>query len=444
VQTVTELTQSIRGLLETEFPFVTVSGEISNLRQPYSGHIYFTLKDSSAQIRAVLFKSQLRYLAKPPENGQQVVCRGRISVYEPRGEYQVIVDFIEESGTGALQLAFEQLKNRLADEGLFEESRKKPLPYLPETVFVITSPDGAALFDFLRIAGNRFPTVPINILPVRVQGEEAADEIITAFSLLNRMIEENPKMSAADHVVVLCRGGGSIEDLWTFNEEKVARAIVRSHIPVVSAIGHEVDFTISDFVADHRSPTPTAAARDVLPDQTVLKKQIFELQKRLASNINQNLLRLRQHIRYHQQQLGDPDSLITHARLRLDNSQLALSRGLTHIIHSKTQSLQQAAARLTQQQPSLKIQRQKQTVRELAEKLSFFISRYIERKRNDTERAEALLRAVSPLAVLDRGYAIVQKPSAEVVKSSRQVKKGEQLSITLHEGSLRSTVTDVE
>lgn len=443
IQSVTELTQSIRGLLETEFPFVTVSGEISNLRQPYSGHVYFTLKDSNAQIRGVLFKSQLRYLAKTPENGQQVVCRGRISVYEPRGEYQIIVDFIEDSGTGALQLAFEQLKNRLADEGLFEESRKKPLPFLPETIFLITSPGGAALFDFLRIAGSRFPSIPITILPVRVQGEGAADDIIAAFSSLNSLIEENPDMSAADQVVVLCRGGGSIEDLWTFNEEKVARSIVRCHIPVVSAVGHEIDFTISDFVADHRSPTPTAAARDVLPDQTVLRKHIHESQKRLTTTMNQYLSSLRQDILLQQQQLGDPVSLITHARLKLDNSQLGLSQAMSKIIHTNTHSLQQAAARLAEQRPSLKIQRQKQVVRQLSAQLSFFIARLIERKKNKANQLESLLNAVSPLAVLNRGYSIVQKPNGEVVKSSIQVQKDEELAITLHDGSLRSKVTDV-
>ena len=444
VQTVTELTRSIRGLLETEYPFVTVNGEISNLRQPYSGHTYFTLKDSGAQIRSVLFKSQLRYLASPPENGQQVICRGRLSVYEPRGEYQIIVDYIEESGVGTLQLAFEELKKQLAAEGLFDEHRRKPLPFLPEKVFVITSPDGAALFDFLKIAGSRFPSIPISIYPVRVQGENSAKEIVAALEQINRHIEADEETSAADQVIVVCRGGGSIEDLWTFNEEKVARAIAHSHIPVVSAVGHEIDFTIADFVADHRSPTPTAAAKDVLPDHTLLKNHLMKMRNRLISTLNKTIITLRQDVRIQQQQLGDPFSILGHARLKLDNNQLALSSAMTNVLHRHSQILHTMAARLSDQRPSRKIVGQKHALRELSGKLSLFMNRQIERKRSQVEKTAALLNAVSPLAVLRRGYAIVKKPTDEVIKSSRQVKKGEELVITLHQGLLHSTVTDIE
>lgn len=444
VQTVTELTRSIRGLLETEFPFVTVSGEISNLRQPYSGHTYFTLKDSGAQIRGVLFKSQLRYLSSPPENGQQVICRGRLSVYEPRGEYQIIIDFMEDSGIGTLQLAFEELKNQLAGEGLFQESRKKPLPFLPEKVFMITSPNGAALFDFLRIAASRFPSIPISIFPVRVQGDGSAEEIVSALEQINRHIEANEETSARDQVIVVCRGGGSIEDLWSFNEEKVARSIAGSRIPVVSAVGHEIDFTIADFVADHRSPTPTAAAKDVLPDHTLLKKHLLNFRTRLISTLNKMIISLRQDIRIHQQQLGDPLSIINHARLQLDNNQLALSRAMAHIFHGHSHNLQKITARLSEQRPSQRIQRQKQVLRELSGKLTFFITRHIERRRSEVVKSAALLSAVSPLNVLSRGYAIVKKPTEEVIKSSIQVKKGEELIITLHQGRLHSTVTDVK
>lgn len=444
VQTVTELTRSIRGLLETEYPFVTVSGEISNLRQPYSGHSYFTLKDSGAQIRGVLFKSQLRYLSSPPENGQQVLCRGRISVYEPRGEYQIIVDFIQDSGVGTLQLAFEELKKQLAAEGLFEESRKRSLPFLPEKVFVVTSPNGAALFDFLRIAGSRFPSIPISIYPVRVQGDGSAEEIVTALEQINRQIETDKEISAANQVIVVCRGGGSIEDLWAFNEEKVARAIASSHIPIVSAVGHEIDFTIADFVADHRSPTPTAAAKDVLPDHTLLKNHLKEIRNRLISTLNKTIIKFRQDVRIQQQQLGDPFSILGHARLKLDNNQLALSSAMTNVLHRHTQTLHKIAARLSNQRPSRKIESQKHALRELSEKLSFFINRQIERKRSEIEKTVTLLNAVSPLAVLSRGYAIVKKPTDEVIKSSRQVKRGEELIITLHQGSLHSTVTEIE
>ncbi len=288
VQSVSELTRSIRGLLETQFSFVTVTGEISNMRRPYSGHLYFTLKDADAQIKVVLFKNQQRYLSAPLQDGEQVICRGRISVYEPRGEYQIIADFVENQGTGTLQIAFDRLKKRLDAEGLFDADRKKELPFLPEKIFLVTSPSGAALFDFLNIAATRFPGVPIVIFPVRVQGDGAAEEISRAISLLNSREKSG--------VIVLCRGGGSLEDLWAFNEEQVAYAIEASQLPVVSAVGHEVDFTIADFVADHRSPTPTAAAKDVLPDGEALRQHLEALQARITNGMTRKIESLRQKI----------------------------------------------------------------------------------------------------------------------------------------------------
>ena len=255
ILTVTELTRSIRGILETEFPFITVSGEISNLRQPYSGHVYLTLKDENSQIKAVLFKLQQKYLRELPADGQKVICRGRISVYEPRGEYQLIIDYLERLGTGELQVAFGMLKQKLADEGLFDPVTKKEIPRFPARIALVTSPEGAALHDFLKVALERYPSQPIEIFPVRVQGKEAATEITNALVQLNQL--------QRSEVIVLCRGGGSIEDLWPFNEESVARAIYASHIPVVSAVGHEIDYTIADFVADLRAPTPSAAAETI-------------------------------------------------------------------------------------------------------------------------------------------------------------------------------------
>ena len=275
ILSITEITQSITGLLEPEFPFATVAGEVSNLKRPYSGHLYFTIKDDNAQLKAVLFKQQQRYLSDLPRDGQQIVCRGRISVYEPRGEYQLIVDFLQARGEGSQQLLFEQLKKQLAEEGLFAAEHKKPIPFLPAKIALITSPDGAALYDFLKIALTRFPAIPIEILPVRVQGEEAANEIINGLALIN-----NRKSS---EVIVICRGGGSLEDLWPFNEERLARAIHASEIPVVSAIGHEIDFTIADFVADLRAPTPSAAAESIVPDIFKLRQFLDSLKQRLLS-----------------------------------------------------------------------------------------------------------------------------------------------------------------
>ena len=270
--TVSEINDSIRGILEVQFPFVSVAGEISNLRQPLSGHCYFTLKDERTQIRAVLFKMQQRYLSSKPADGQMVICHGRISVYEARGEYQLIVDTIDLHGTGIMQLEFEKLKHKLAAEGLFDQDVKTQLPFLPEHITLVTSPKGAAVHDFIRIAQARCPTTKIAVFPVSVQGNQAAGEISRAITAINNHLSTD--------IIVLCRGGGSLEDLWTFNEEKVARAIAGSTIPIVSAIGHEIDYTIADFVADLRAPTPSGAAEMLLPETQALKSQINELQNR--------------------------------------------------------------------------------------------------------------------------------------------------------------------
>jgi exodeoxyribonuclease VII large subunit len=438
VQTVTELTRSIRGLLETEFSFVTVSGEISNLKQPYSGHCYFTLKDREAQIRVVLFKNQQRYLETPLQDGRQVICRGRISVYEPRGEYQIIADFVDSYGTGALQAAFDRLKKKLADEGLFDSAQKKELPFLPEKIFLVTSPRGAALFDFLRIARGRFPSVPIEISPVRVQGEGAAEEISRAITAIN-------SRAADDGVIVLCRGGGSLEDLWAFNEEKTARAIFESRLPVVSAVGHEVDFTIADFVADHRSPTPTAAARDVLPDRETLRQRLAAIAGRLTSCTQTKLEMLRRQVRFEQQRLGDPTALLRHFRLVLDHSRLAMTGAMARVIHHNQERLQRLENRLAMQNPARQLVHRRQLVDELGERIMVFTRMQLERKRQELARAAVLLDAVSPLAVLGRGYAIVSRAEdGRVIRSANQTRPGELLRIRLHEGSLVSEVKERE
>ncbi len=437
VQSVTELTRSIRGLLETEFAFVTVSGEISNLSKPYSGHFYFTLKDENAQIKAVLFKGQQKYLNVPLENGSQVICRGRISVYEPRGDYQIIADTVESFGTGNLQIAFEQLKKKLEGEGLFHAERKKELPFLPEKIFLVTSPKGAALFDFLRIAESRFPAVPIEIYPVRVQGDGAASEIARALSTINDR-EKNG-------VIVLCRGGGSLEDLWTFNEEQVARAIYVSHLPVVSAVGHEVDFTIADFVADHRSPTPTAAARDVLPDRESLKRRVENLSVQIRSVLQRKVEIFRQKLKFEKQRLGDPSAILNHYRLLLDNMQLNMSNALISSLNQQKSQLREINSRLDMQNPARKVMHHRHVVETLSERLVILIRMQMERKQKRFEKNAALLDAVSPLSVLGRGYGIIRrKPDGRVVRSPSQVSPGDTLQITVHKGEFSATVTDTE
>ena len=263
VYSVSALTRELKNLVESKYRFIQVQGEVSNLKRPYSGHSYFTLKDDRAQLRAVLFKGNSRYLQKPIEDGQQVICHGRISIYEPRGDYQLIVDTVDFQGSGLLQVKFEELKKKLAAEGLFDPDKKQPVQKFPREIVLVTSPTGAAVHDFLKIWRKR--DVPCNILlfPVRVQGSGAADEISQAITTVNKHF---PQVDC----IVMCRGGGSLEDLWAFNEEVVARSIAESRLPVVSAIGHEIDFTISDFCADIRAATPTAAAEQLIPDRRQL------------------------------------------------------------------------------------------------------------------------------------------------------------------------------
>lgn len=434
VQTVGEVTGSLKGLLETSFPFVTVVGEVSNLRRPYSGHIYFTLKDSRAQLRAVLFKIQQRYLNEPLRDGQEVVCRGRISLYEPRGEYQLIVDVVDGKGEGALQVAFAELKQRLTVEGLFDPVHKKSLPYLPRRIGVITSPDGAALHDFLHMASCRFSGLPIEIYPVRVQGEGAAAEVVEALAACNHR--------ATVDVIVLCRGGGSIEDLQIFNQESVARGIFRSAIPVVAAIGHEVDYTIADFVADYRAPTPTAAAEAVMPERAVISERVLEQLERVVAAMARALTGRRQRIDLLRRTLTDPSALLAGHLLGLDQRQHLLLQALQNILRQGRTRLDRVTMRLLEQNPRERLLYQRQWVAELSRKTAVMAAMHLERKSARLQRAAALLDAVSPLAVLGRGYAIARTvPDGAVIRDKAQVDKGDIVEILLRSGTLSCEVT---
>jgi exodeoxyribonuclease VII large subunit len=441
ILTVTELTRSIRGILETEFPFVTVTGEISNLRQPYSGHLYCTLKDEDSQLKAVLFKTQQKYIRELPEEGQQVICRGRISVYEPRGEYQLIIDYIERLGTGELQIAFENLKLKLAREGLFDQEPKKEIPRFPSRVALVTSPEGAALYDFLKVALQRFPSQPIEIYPVRVQGKEAAPEICEALAALN-------KIKRCD-VIVLCRGGGSIEDLWPFNEENVARAIYLSDIPVVSAIGHEIDFTIADFVADLRTPTPTAAAEAVVPNKQVLAEHIQRLTLILSKTVLQSIREKRHQIRLQQRMLGDPRSLISHFFMYLDNVYSSMMHVYKSFLYRRTMELESLSGRLHKLSPVQQLSYKQQWTREISRRLQSMMLQDLQKKRDRLTAATTLLDAMSPLGVLGRGYAVVrsgpqEKPPGQLIRTCKQVAVGKNLEVILQEGKIGCEVTEIK
>ena len=338
IYTVSALTREIRDRLETYFSLVWVSGEVSNLRQPLSGHYYFTLKDAGAQLRAVLFKGSHQHLRFKPQEGSQFLCRGRLTVYEPRGEYQVVVDYLEPLGLGALAQAFEVLKTRLKDEGLFAPELKKPLPFLPRKIALVTSPTGAAVKDFLRLLRQRFPQVEVLIYPVKVQGVSAAGEIAAALDDLGAY--------PGVEVIVLARGGGSLEDLWPFNEEIVARAIHRCPIPVVSAVGHEVDFTIADFVADKRAPTPSAAVELVVPDLAELHRRLTRLGSGLAGALARRRDVARQHLMLMARRLPDMRRSLVDLRLRVDEQAETLVRRAHRSVTHHDQALRLATSRL--------------------------------------------------------------------------------------------------
>ncbi len=341
IHSVSELTETLKRKLETEYRFVHIQGEVSNLRRPFSGHLYFSLKDHSAQIKAVLFKGQKKYLSAEIEDGQHIICHGRISVYAPRGEYQIIVDTVDHYGAGLLQMQFEQLKQRLAQEGLFDSERKKPLPPFPRDLAVITSPTGAALFDFLKIADMRRTFTKILVYPVRVQGKGAAEEIAAAVRRLNRDIRPD--------ILVLCRGGGSIEDLQAFNEEVVARAIFDSRVPVVTGVGHETDTTIADYCADMRAPTPTGAAELLFRDGGQAQAHVAAMKRRLASRITSLLEERELRVRQSARLLGDMDSVFIPLSLRLDMQITRIFEKVQGILQRRTARLHALKMRLEMQ-----------------------------------------------------------------------------------------------
>ncbi len=431
---VSELTSAIKSLLEGRFPFINVVGEISNLRRPGSGHLYFTLKDGRAQIKTVLFKMQQRYLEKQPRDGQMVVCRGRISVYEPRGDYQLIVDALEFHGAGTLQLAFEQLKAKLAAEGLFEQADKKELPPLPRHITLVTSPTGAAVHDFIRIAQRRYPQVRISVYPVAVQGDTAAGEIREAIVDINSQMDTD--------IIVLCRGGGSIEDLWAFNDEQLAGTIHGSTIPVVSAVGHEIDFTIADFAADLRAPTPSGAAEMLLPDSSILADRIAELARRLRHTMQSRMDRYQDQLALYRQQLGGATHPLDTLMLHLDHLAGNMEHAMQNLLTTRQARLNELDSRLQQKNPLQVLLLFQHNILGLERRLQQAGKRVIRENEQTLARAAGLLDAVSPLSTLARGYAIARKKSGrkKIITTVDQVCNGEKIEIILHQGRLDCSV----
>ena len=429
IYSVSELNANIKALLEESFPFIWIFGEISNFRIPASGHYYFSLKDAASQISAVMFRGQQRKLKFEPEDGMSVTGMGRISVYEPRGTYQIIVEYLEPSGVGALQIAFEQLKKRLADEGLFDDEHKTQLPFIPNKISVITSPSGAVVHDILQVINRRYPNVAIRIIPVKVQGEGAVEEIVSAVDLLNTIDECD--------VAILARGGGSLEDLQAFNSEPVARAIFASRIPIISAVGHETDYTIADFVADLRAPTPSAAAEMVVPEKSALERRCKEIEALLQTKIIYYFNNLKIRIQEISKRLADPRRKIEDLRLRIDDLNLRLNRILVNRIRRDRENLAFRADRLSANNPRFLIRKVKKQLEQNYNNLlkSFIILK--SSKKNRIRELTAKLDALSPIAILSRGYSITRTiPDAKVVKDPHTVSLNQDLEVIVAKGRL--------
>jgi len=477
---VSELTARIRDLLEDEFPEIWVEGEVSNLHAAQSGHLYFTLKDAKSQLKCVCFRDQLRGLKFRPEDGLQVTVRGGLSIYDARGEYQLYVSQIEPVGLGALQLAFEQLKKRLEAEGLFDASRKKALPMLPRRIGVVTSPTGAAVRDIVRVLRRRFPNACVQIYPVKVQGEGAAKEIVAGLKYFN--------VALSVDVLILARGGGSLEDLWSFNEEIVARAIVESLIPIITGVGHETDFTIADFVADLRAPTPSAAAEIVVKTRQELDGRIAELQRRVAHRtrylmsewrhrvrdleVHRGFRQVELILRRRRQEVDEftsslADSLqvrlkVAHRRLTLSSARVAsfdlrgraeafrlrlarrsadLRGALERAVARKRRRFAMAEVRVASLDLRARVGRLRRRLERTADDLRARIDRAMTATRRRLEAADVRLRERSPFALLERGYAIAYDANGRVLRSPDQVALGEDIAVRLARGEIGARVT---
>jgi exodeoxyribonuclease VII large subunit len=430
VLTVAALTERLRAVVEERFPAVWVAGEISNFRLYGSGHAYFTLKDAEAQISAVLFRNRARRIRFEPRDGLAVLAFGSIEVYGQRGAYQLVVELLEPRGFGARQLAFEQLKARLEAEGLFAAARKRPLPRFPRKIGLVTSRDGAALRDMLRVIGRRFGELTVVLAPAKVQGEGAAAEIAQGLADLDAL---------GDVDVIICgRGGGSLEDLWAFNEETVARAIAASKVPVISAVGHEVDVTIADFVADLRAPTPSAAAELVVREKHAVAEALAQLRLRLARAMARRHERERARLEAlaGRRVLTDPARPLREWQRRLDGARQRLVRAASARLGAATHRYELTASALKAASPFLRLREDRRRLEAARARLGDGVRRRVVGAEHRLGLAVGRLNSLSPLAVLGRGYSLTRRPSGEIVRSARQLAAGDDVRVLLHEGTI--------
>ena len=430
ILSISELNKTVKDLLETEFSFIYVEGEISNFSRPSSGHWYFTLKDEKAQIRCAMFRNQNRSVPFEPKNGQQVVLYGKVTLYEGRGDFQIITSSLELSGDGELRRSFERLKASLQKEGFFDQQKKKAIPKFPKKIAVITSPSGAAIKDIFSVVYRRFPALGMTVIPTQVQGEEAVPQIVNAIETAN-------KQNSLYDLILLSRGGGSLEDLWAFNTEPVAKAIFSSSIPVVSAVGHESDFTISDFVADLRAPTPSSAAEQITPDAEMLKNDILETSDRLIRAARRAIDSRQNELSHVIRRIRHPNSRLNEFAQRLDELERRMLSQVSNLIRIKNSKLAERKI----QSPIQKILQINDRVKQLSRVMTQSHATLIKNRQASLNEKSSQLEALSPLATLKRGYAIVsEEVSGKIVRNSDEITEGEKLGIRLSNGALTAEV----
>jgi len=439
ILSVTQLNHTVCQLLGDYFMTVLVEGELSNLSIPSSGHLYFTLKDANAQIRCAMFRHQQRTLRFKPENGKQVIVTAQVSLYEPRGDYQLIVESMKAAGEGDLQKAFDDLKNKLAAEGLFDTAHKQALPVLPCAIGVITSATGAALHDILTVLKRRFAAIPVIIYPVAVQGDAAKYDIAKAIATANQRAECD--------VLIVGRGGGSLEDLWVFNEEMVARAIFASDIPIISAVGHETDVTIADFVADFRAATPSAAAEYASPDKAHWLSRFVQLEQRLQSVLQRKLSQHQQTLDWLTKRLAQQsiEQKLTRNNQCLTALKLRLSQAMNSTLQQHTHRLAVKNAQLWQHNPAVTLQNYQHRLTYLHNRLLSANEQQVNQLKQRLAIASQTLHAVSPLATLNRGYALTIEPSSgQIIRSTAQVKLGDSVETRLAHGQFTSEIKSLD
>lgn len=432
---VSELNHQARHLLESSFMQVWVEGELSSFSRPSSGHWYFSLKDQKCQIRCAMFRGANQRIRTLPKEGDQIRIRGKVTLYENRGDFQIIVEHLEPAGLGPLQQAFEALKMKLQAEGLFDPARKKPLPVTPRHIGVVTSPTGAAIHDILTVLARRCPAIPVTLYPTAVQGQAATADIVNA-------IDRAQRHGVAD-VLIIGRGGGSLEDLWCFNEEAVARAIAGCSLPTVSAVGHEVDVTIADFVADLRAPTPSAAAEKISPDQSQWLRRLAEQQLRLGQSARRLLLRLDQQLGHLAARLRDPRRELQDKAQRMDELDMRLNKAMNLKLQQQQLKTGHLAQRLGTQSPAKTLQNAGEQVQRLNERLDKAIRQNLRQQQEKLQLNAQTLNVVSPLATLGRGYAIVRDDQNRIVRSADQLSAGQTISARFGQGNVSAEVTKV-